>query len=39
MRERLDENRGSDTGLKKAEYIKLAQWLTDYLYDKGAPDK
>jgi len=25
--------------LKKAEYTKLAQWLTDALHEKGAPDE
>ena len=39
MRKLLDKNRGSNSGLKKAKYIKLAQWLTDYLYKKGAPNE
>jgi hypothetical protein len=39
VRELLDEDRGSDSGLKKAEYVKLAQWLIDCLYEKGAPDE
>ena len=39
VRELLNEDRGSDSGLKKAEYVKLAQWLTDCLYEKGAPDE
>jgi hypothetical protein len=39
VRELLDEDRGSDSGLKKAKYVKLAQWLIDYLYEKGAPNE
>jgi hypothetical protein len=39
MHKLLDKDRGSNSGLKKAKYIKLAQWLIDYLYKKGAPNK
>jgi hypothetical protein len=39
VRELLDKDRGSDSGLKKAKYIKLAQWLIDCLHKKGAPNE
>ena len=39
VRELLDENRGSDSGLKKAKYVKLAQWILQRLYEKGAHDE
>jgi hypothetical protein len=39
VRELLDENRGSDSGLKKAKYVKLAQWISQRLHKKRAHNK